>query len=132
MFRNTLYTTSGQHRDPENLPEKMQLIFSIIHIIVLTLYAIVFIYLATTTTRKSCLGFIFVQMILTFSAEMIETVVLMREDLSYEVDNNGFYLGQVQNLLNLLSTWIYVYHILRVGLLMPVYLNFSQYNLYKF
>ena len=110
----------------------MQLIFSIIHIIVLTLYAIVFIYLATTTTRKSCLGFIFVQMILTFSAEMIETVVLMREDLSYEVDNNGFYLGQVQNLLNLLSTWIYVYHILRVGLLMPVYLNFSQYNLYKF
>ena len=132
MFRNTLYKTSGHHRDPENLPEKMQLIFSIIHIVVLTLYAIVFIYLASTTTSKSCLGFIFVQMILTFSAEMIETVVLMSDNLSYEVDNDGFYLGQVQNLLNLLSTWIYVYHILRVGLLMPVYLNFSQYNLYKF
>ena len=110
----------------------MLLIFSVIHIITLALYAIVFFYLVSTTQKKHFIGFIFVQMILTFFAELIETVVLLRDDLSYELENEGFYYGQLQNLLNLFSTWIYVYHILRVGLLMPVYLNFSQLNLYKF
>ena len=65
----------------------MKLIFSIIHIITLALYAAVFFYLVSTTQRKHCIGFIFVQMILTFFAELIETIVLVRDDLSYEVEN---------------------------------------------
>lgn len=60
MFSKYTDKSHGGTDDPEDLPATTRLIFSVIHIIVLLLYGIVFVYLVSTTKRKNCLGFIFV------------------------------------------------------------------------
>ena len=62
---------------------------------------------------------------------ILALIVLFKHDLSYEIDNPGFYIMQASRLLDLLTTWIYVYYLLKVGLLMPTYLNFSKLHLYN-
>ena len=58
-------------------------------------------------------------------------IVLFKPGLTYDLDNPGFYLIQGSRLLDLLTTWIYVYYLLRVALLMPTYLNFGKLHLYN-
>ena len=64
-------------------------------------------------------------------SSMIELSVLFSNKLEYDIDNPGFYMMQAQALLENLAVWIYVYYILRTGLLMPVYLNFAKLHLYS-
>ena len=49
----------------------------------------------------------------------------------FEYLNPGFYLVQAQRLFDSITTWIYVYNILRVSLLMPTYLKFGKRHLYS-
>ena len=62
---------------------------------------------------------------------VLALIVLFKEGLSFELDNPGFYIMQASRLLDLLTTWIYVYYLLKVGLLMPTYLNFGKLHLYN-
>ena len=58
-------------------------------------------------------------------------VVLFVPQLSYAIDNPGFYIVQLSRLLDLLVGWTYIYYILRVSLLVPTYLNFKRLRLYR-
>ena len=81
--------------------------------------------------QKDRYPFIFLQLALMVCSAIIALIVLFKPGLTYDLDNPGFYLIQASRLLDLLSTWIYVYFLLRVALLMPTYLNFGKLHLYS-
>ena len=68
---------------------------------------------------------------MSITANVSALILLFTPGLTYDLDNPGFYLIQVSRLFDSLSTWIYVYFLLRVSLLMPVYLNFGKLHLYS-
>ena len=81
--------------------------------------------------RKCKIKFVYAQMAMIMGSTSVMLVVLFVPQLSYAIDNPGFYIVQLSRLLDLLVGWTYIYYILRVSLLVPTYLNFKRLRLYR-
>ena len=112
------------------MPSYLVTIDRISYSTILTLDLIVLAYLLRCH-QKDRYPFIFLQLALMVCSAVFALIVLFKPGLTYDLDNPGFYLVQASRLLDLLSTWIYVYFLLRVALLMPTYLNFGKLHLYS-
>ena len=95
----------------------------------MTLELVVLFYLICS--QKCRIKVVYALMAMMMISSSIMLVVLFVPGLNLDMDNIGFYLVQTSRLFDLLSTWTYVYYLLRVSLLMPTYLNFKKLHLYK-
>ena len=81
-------------------------------------------------SQKDHYMFIYLQLGCMLCGCVSALIVLFHEGYTFDFKNPGFYLVQGQRLFDSVTTWIYVYNILRVSLLMPTYLKFGRLHLY--